>query len=329
MHPGCPDNNYTLCHYPVKKRLVARVNGTVEAKVGYFALNMTNSVRAEMTTTAHTALYRFSFPGTKFVNNDGELVPYSPLILMDMVDLSNSRLEGDVEVHAGTGRITARGMFNPSFGKGNYTAYVCVDFQGAEIRNTGTFLDETAMTEPKKQPDMSPGLSYPSGSGGAWVHFEPPPPSSNNQIMARVGLSFISKARACQTAQREIPTWDFEGVVNASRAAWREKLAVVEYDGTGVSDDMQTVFWSGIYRSMLSPQDYTGENPRWQSDEPYFDSFYCIWDSFRAQHPLLTILDPSAQAKMVRSLLDIFRNEGKLPDCRMSFCKGYTQVSVL
>jgi predicted alpha-1,2-mannosidase len=53
--------------------------------------------------------------------------------------------------------------------------------------------------------------------------------------------------------------------------------------------------------------------------------FYCIWDSFRAQHPLLTIIDPVAQTEMVRSLIDIYRNVGKLPDCRMSFCKGFTQ----
>lgn len=78
--------------------------------------------------------------------------------------------------------------------------------------------------------------------------------------------------------------------------------------------------------------------------------FYCIWDSFRVQHPLLTIIDPDAQTDMLRALIDIYRHEGtkvpmqtircranvgklvradtepgKLPDCRMSFCKGYTQ----
>lgn len=40
--------------------------------------------------------------------------------------------------------------------------------------------------------------------------------------------------------------------------------------------------------------------------------FYCIWDSFRAQHPLLTIIDPVVQTKMVRTLIDIYRNLGKI-----------------
>lgn len=50
-----------------------------------------------------------------------------------------------------------------------------------------------------------------------------------------------------------------------------------------------------------------------------------IWDSFRSIHPLLTLLDPNAQSLMLRSLVDTYRHEGYLPDCRMSLCKGFTQ----
>ncbi|KKY18341.1 putative glycoside hydrolase family 92 protein [Phaeomoniella chlamydospora] len=81
----------------------------------------------------------------------------------------------------------------------------------------------------------------------------------------------------------------------------------------------------GIYRTFVNPQNYTGENPLWQSSEPYFDSFYCLWDSFRSQLPFLTVVDPSSVSQMVRSLIDTYRHEGWLPDCRMSLCKGYTQ----
>jgi putative alpha-1,2-mannosidase len=74
----------------------------------------------------------------------------------------------------------------------------------------------------------------------------------------------------------------------------------------------------------------------WDTKEPTFDSFYCIWDTFRFSHPLYNIFVPEAQSQMVRSLIDIFRFEGWLPECRypsksyvvdprMSFCKGITQ----
>lgn len=53
-----------------------------------------------------------------------------------------------------------------------------------------------------------------------------------------------------------------------------------------------------------------------------------IWDLFRSQLPFLTIVDPSAVAEMVRSLIDTYRHTGWLPDCRMSLNKGYTQVLI-
>ncbi len=62
-----------------------------------------------------------------------------------------------------------------------------------------------------------------------------------------------------------------------------------------------------------------------RADRADYDSYYCIWDSYRSIHPLITLLDPTSQALMVRSLIDIYRHEGWLPDCRMSLCKGYTQ----
>lgn len=242
---------------------------------------------------------------------------------MDLSDLMSSRAAGTIGVDPETGRIMGNGRYSPSFGAGTYQAYFCADFIGAKIRKTGTFTGDNAIEDTAYMDSAQPGSwTNPSGSTGAWIQFEAP---ENDNILARVGVSFMSKERACQNAQTEIPDFSFNKTVKAAEDAWRDKLSVVEVDSTGVDEEFLTTFWSGIYRTMLSPQNYTGENPYWNSSEPYFDSFYCIWDSFRAQHPLLTILDPGAQTEMVRALIDIYRFEGKLPDCRMSFCKGFTQ----
>lgn len=146
-------------------------------------------------------------------------------------------------------------------------------------------------------------------------------------MTARVGISYISSDQACANAESEIPSPldDFERLRTEAEEAWADKLSPIKITPGGVSSSMLTSFWSGIYRAMLSPQDMTGENPLWQSNEPYYDSFYCMWDQFRAQMPFLAILDPSALSRMVRSLLDTYKHEGWLPDCRMSLCKGWTQ----
>ncbi|KAI1811031.1 glycoside hydrolase family 92 protein [Poronia punctata] len=325
-HPGCPEDDYAQCKYKAATRATARVSGSETARPGYFAIGLNNSVVAEMTATEHTSLFRFTFPSDAEVpeydpSGDAGLlhtVPNSPLILLDLVDLSNSRSKGEVEVDPATGRIKGSGVYRPSFGQGSYSAYVCADFRGAEIRRTGTFTQNKASDAVQ----ALEGSGVPHGSAGTWIQFKQTPA---NQILARVGLSFISTSQACANAEREISDFDFSGVVKAAETSWREKLSVIQADHTGLNEDLLTTFWSGVYRTMILPQDYTGENPLWKSDEPYYDSFYCIWDSFRAQHPLLTIIDPEVQTDMVRALIDIYKHEGKLPDCRMSFSKGFTQ----
>lgn len=271
-----------------------------------------------MTATNHTALYRFTFPDTTSTEN-------SPLILLDLTDLSDSRSLGNVSVDAQSGRILASGVFAPSFGIGTYTVYACADFSGARVRDTGIFVNNRAVNITKSYSIVQDGgnISPEILPAGAYVQFDAP--SENDQILARVGLSFISTNRACSNAEKEISAFDFNKTEKDAENIWHEKLSVVDIDATRVNTSLQTVLWSGIYRSMISPQDYTGENPLWNSTEPYYDSYYCIWDSFRSIHQLITILDPHSQTQMVRSLIDIYRHEGKLPDCRMSLCKGNTQ----
>lgn len=280
VHPGCPDDDFRSCSYSVVTRPTSRVNGTVMAAPGYFTVNLTNTVRVEMTATQRTALYRFGFSGKDRVDvvRDAEWrpnevqkgVPYSPLVLVDLIDLMSSRSLGAIEVFPETGRVIGEGRYVPSFGTGKYDAFFCADFKGAAIRRTGTFLSNNATEEPKFLDGVEPGFGIPSGSAGAWLQFEPP---ANNSLLARVGLSFISIEQACENAENEIGDWHFERVESDARKQWREKLGAIEVDATGVSEELLTTFWSGLYRTMLSPQNYTGENPLWNSTEPYFDSY--------------------------------------------------------
>lgn len=220
-----------------------------------------------MTVTNHTALYRITFPG----NSSGTILPYSPLILVDLTDLANSRSNGSVSVDPTSGRIVGNGSFSPSFGIGSYDLHFCADFQGASIRDTGIFQNNRPGREPKSLRTYSNGINGPNGvpnpvPAGAWVQFQPP--DHDDQILVRVGVSYISVDKACQNAESEIAEFDFDGIKEAAEEAWRTKLSAVSVDETGVSADFLTTFWSGLYRSLISPQDVTGENPLWESSEP-------------------------------------------------------------
>lgn len=318
---GCPNDDINACSYTLWQRATPRREGSANGRPGYFDVIMATNIRTEMTVTNHTALYRFTFPDTPTTTN----TTLNPHILIELTDLPQTRSEANITVYPDNGRITGGGRFSPSFGSGTYQSYFCLDFDGATIKNAGVWSNSRAspqVTSFKIKPGDTRQTPSDTPAGG-WIQFEQP--RYANQILARVGMSFVSEAQACTNAEREVPISDFGGIANSAAAAWNEKFSVVTLNDGGVDEVFLRAFWSGIYRSMISPQDYTNENPFWNDGEPYYDSYYCIWDSFRSIHPLITILDPHSQTQMVRSLLSIYTHTGYLPDCRMSLCKGFTQ----
>ncbi|KAJ3561336.1 hypothetical protein NPX13_g8988 [Xylaria arbuscula] len=283
-YAACPGDDINLCLYPKKTRVAyGGFNpNTVVARPGFFSVTMNTGIKAEMTTAQRTALFRFTFPTTTNGTH--------PLLFQDLSDLHDSRQDNaSVSVDAETGRIKGQALFVSSFSQGQYLSYFCTDFSGSSILDNGIFVNSRASTDVKNLTISRSINGYPL-PGGAFVRFESP----DDPVIARVGLSFISSDQACANAEAEIPSFDFDAVDSAATDAWREKLSpIVVSTGGGVDPEQVKNLYSGIYRTMVNPQNYTGENPHWETGEPYFDSFY--W------------------------------HEGWLPDCHMSLSKGYTQ----
>ena len=80
-----------------------------------------------------------------------------------------------------------------------------------------------------------------------------------------------------------------------------------------------------IYGMLLLPSNRTGENPLWTSSEPYYDDLFTLWDLFRSQTALFQILQPTAYEEYIRSLIDVYRHEGWMPDARSSNFNGRSQ----
>ncbi|RDW93998.1 uncharacterized protein DSM5745_01320 [Aspergillus mulundensis] len=323
----CSDgDDVNSCVFGKSARATGYVNDSVVARPGYFGLRMESGIGAEMTVSARAALFRFAFPASALsgsgLEGGGE---GSSLILLDLTDLWDSRQNASISVDPGNARIIANGTFLPSFGAGSYRFYTCVDFYGASVRDSGVWVNDRAGTDVQDL-YVTRGFNLFYIQAGGFFRFHRPD-EGNLTVTARVGVSYVSSQQACQNAEREIPSPldDIDRLRSEAEEAWREKLSPISVTPGGAGEDLQRSFWSGLYRNMLDPQDMSGENPLWDSEGPYFDSFYCIWDSFRVQHPLLTIIDPETQSLMVRSLLDTYKHEGYLPDCRMSLCKGWTQ----
>lgn len=88
---------------------------------------------------------------------------------------------------------------------------------------------------------------------------------------------------------------------------------------------MLTQLYSYLYGMHLLPSNRTGENALWNSTEPHYDDIFTFWDLFRCSTALVQVLQPGAYEEQIRSLIDIWRHEGWLPDARSSDYTGRTQ----
>ncbi|KAF7365765.1 Glycoside hydrolase family 92 protein [Mycena venus] len=308
----CAGNDLTKC--PVVRTSRAIDHGDPTASPGYFSIPLNNGVTAEVTVTQHTALYRFTYQASAD----------QMLLLLEVTGDLGQSFQGSGKVSVapnpttkGT-RITGSGDFIPSFGQSKYSVYFCADT--SDVFTQGKYYESLQFTDLNQTAFEKDILLSPAG---VLMGFSP---GTAHTLEVRMGISWTSAEKACAYAEQEIPDLSaFDAIHTAARAKWNSILGTVEIDATGVSTDTQQLFWTSLYRTYISPTNITGDNPLWTSSEPYWDSFYCIWDTFRVIHPLYAITAPTAQAEIIRALIDVYRNTGWLPDCRMSLDKGFIQ----
>ncbi|KAF9009539.1 glycoside hydrolase family 92 protein [Cyathus striatus] len=288
------------------------------ASPGYFSTNLSTGIRVELTSTRRVALHRYTFPAGTVnpriavdITNDGQSSSTNPVMTLDP---DTAKVEGGAE-------------FAASFGPGRYRAFTCVTFKGdgfslQKPTEFGAWLADFPVRGTTDIQQLYYGFI---DQLGALFTFPPAPGGGPTAILARVGVSFISSAQACQNAEEEIPDFDFDKVHTANRAQWNDLLSRVQVDMTGVPKETAELFYSSLYRTHISPADYTGENPKWNSTEPYFDSFYCNWDTYRTLYPLMSLHDPVTFSRIVRAMVDIQKHEGWLPECRGATAMHYIQ----
>ena len=151
---------------------------------------------------------------------------------------------------------------------------------------------------------------------GAFVGFE-----FLDELVVKIGTSFTSFDGALANLNAEIPGWDIDVVKEKSNLAWGKALNKIEV--TGGNSTQKKKFYTAIYHSYMLPRvfsDVDGCYPGFAEDSlihqaegfDYYDDF-SMWDTYRAVHPLLTILEPTKSAHMVNSLLKKAEQGGWLP----------------
>lgn len=138
------------------------------------------------------------------------------------------------------------------------------------------------------------------------------------EVMFKVGLSSVSCANAAEHIRLEIKDWDFGKVVKENTEKWNKELSKVDIETKKDAD--KRVFYTAFYHTMIDPSLYCDYNGQFRShnDSVYVASWknytvFSTWDTYRALHPLMTILQQDKVDDLMNTMLAIFDHDGKLP----------------
>ena len=283
------------------------------ASPGYYATRLTKyGILAEATASMRTGLSRFTFP-------KGE----SHILLNLGEGLTNEtgatvRFVNDTEIEGS--KLLGTFCYNPT---AVFPVYFVMKLSKAPSKR-GYWKKQRPMTaEAAWDADAGKYKIYGSYtremSGddvGVWFDYET---EENESISVKMGISYVSIENARKNMEAEQPGFDFDKVRTAAREMWNKDLSRVEIEGG--SKDERTIFYTGLYHLLIHPnilQDVNGEYPQMESLQVGHTkgnryTVFSLWDTYRNVSTLMTLLYPDRQLDIIRTMIDMYKENGWLP----------------
>ena len=286
------------------------------ARPGYYqVLLQDDSINVELTATLRAGLHRYTYPKA----SDARLiVDMEPTIHGHQHPVTQIRVVND---------STIAGMkYTVGWAKRHYVYFYAVfssPFDYKLYSGTEYQSDSTSVTVNTAKAVMS---------------FRNLP--ADRRVLAKVGISSVDEEGARLNVEAEIPNWDFEGVMKQANTAWNEALGKIDIETS--DNDSRTVFYTSLYHAFIQPSLASDVDGRYRTmgheikqDASYTNyTVFSLWDTFRAAHPLYTIVTPEQNQAFIRSLLRKYDEGGILPKWDLASNEtgtmiGYHAVSVI
>lgn len=147
------------------------------------------------------------------------------------------------------------------------------------------------------------------------------------EIYIKVALSPVSIENAKLNMQAELPGWDFNQTIADADKAWNEELNKIQIATN--DDSVKRTFYTALYHTMIAPSefcdvnmDYRGADGEMHKKGSFTNyTTFSLWDTYRAAHPLMTIIHPEKMSDMVNTMLTIYQQQGKLPVWHLVGCE--------
>ena len=249
------------------------------ATPGYYAVTLANGVRVELTTTPRTAFHRYTFPAD--AKQEQVVLDLSQGIGWDKMTACSMKQEGQ--------NIVVGTRFSTGWAKDQRVFFV------AEFSQP--------ITHQVMEGDTLSVLS-----------FQP----TGQPLMVKVGISSVSIENARKNLHQESPNWNFNTVVADAQTAWNKELGKIDIQTNNATD--KRIFYTSLYHTMTAPSVFNDVNGEYRGADgktyrgdftPY--TTFSLWDTYRAAHPLMTLIHPEKQRDIAQTMLHIAQQQGRLP----------------
>lgn len=286
------------------------------ARPGYYqVLLQDDSINVELTATLRAGLHRYTYPKA----SDARLI-------VDMEPTIHGHQHPVIQIRVVNDSTIAGMKYTVGWAKHHYVYFYAVfssPFDYKLYSGTEYQSDSTSVTVNTAKAVMS---------------FRNLP--ADGRVLAKVGISSVDEEGARLNVEAEIPNWDFEGVMKQANTVWNEALGKIDIETS--DNDSRTVFYTSLYHAFIQPSLASDVDGRYRTmgheikqDASYTNyTVFSLWDTFRAAHPLYTIVTPEQNQAFIRSLLRKYDEGGILPKWELASNEtgtmiGYHAVSVI
>jgi predicted alpha-1,2-mannosidase len=281
------------------------------AEVGKYSVTLNNfNVKAALSATMRTGFHLYEYPES----DDQKLLIDLGHILQ--ANWGHSSLEGSLEFideYTLRGKRVSRGWayFQPVYFYAKFSSPYVVDL----IKDRSTVLEKANATGKEVK---------------AWLSF---PNNGEQKLEVKVGISFVDEKGAELNFNQEAAAVSFDDVVQEAKTKWSEELSRIEIQSS--DSEVMTNFYTALYHSLIAPmlaQDvdgrYRGMDKEIHESRNGFVNYtvFSMWDTFRALHPLMTIIQRRKSEEWVKSLLMKYKQGGVLP--KWALASNYTGTMV-
>ena len=281
------------------------------AKPGYYSVMLNNGIKAELSATKRVGMHRYTFPKDSVKN-----------IVIDLGFAINWDKPVDTRITFKNDTLITGYRKSTGWAKNQWVYFAAVfsqPIQSYELHE----IDQASIQE----------LDSTAKGSFSFAASEAP-------LLIKVGISSASVEGALQNIIKETNALDFNEAVNKAAMAWQLELQKVE--ATFIEPSMDTIFYSALYHAFLAPNLFSDTNGQYKSakhqvaEAKGYDKYtvFSLWDTFRASHPLFTLLQTKRNQDFVQSMMSFYEQHGLLPVWELAGIEtntmtGYHAVPVL